>query len=92
MRKVVEGSNLLIDRDYAEKFIRSTYLELHAAQLAARELYSHEVDRAKFVARVRNHLADEIARQIEASQPPLPGTSSAEPSTPKTSTTLNATR
>jgi hypothetical protein len=39
-----------------------TYLELHAAKLAARELYPHEEDRAKFVARVRNQLADEIAR------------------------------
>jgi hypothetical protein len=39
-----------------------TYMELHAAKLAARELYTHEEDRAKFVARVRNQLADEIAR------------------------------
>jgi hypothetical protein len=39
-----------------------TYMELHAAKLAARELYPHEEDRAKFVTRVRNQLADEIAR------------------------------
>jgi Large polyvalent protein-associated domain 7 len=46
-----------------------TYLELHAAKLAARELYTHEEDRAKFVARVRNQLADEIARGESFSVP-----------------------
>jgi hypothetical protein len=46
-----------------------TYMELHAAKLAARELYTHEEDRAKFVARVRNQLADEIARGESFSVP-----------------------
>jgi Large polyvalent protein-associated domain 7 len=46
-----------------------TYIELHAAKLAARESYPHEEDRAKFVARVRNQLADEIARGESFSVP-----------------------
>jgi putative DNA primase/helicase len=46
-----------------------TYLELQAAKLAARELYAHEEDRQRFLARFRDSVADEIARGERFSVP-----------------------
>jgi hypothetical protein len=58
-------------------------MELHAAKLAAGELYTHEEDRTKFVARVRNQLADEIARGERFSVPRVKGADARE-ETPET--------
>jgi hypothetical protein len=61
--RVVRDPNIPVEEAIkTHPHLVGTYMELHAAKLAARELYPHEEDRAKFVARVRNHLADEIAR------------------------------
>jgi hypothetical protein len=68
--RVIRDPNIPVD-EATKKHpnLVGTYMELHAAKLAARELYSHEEDRAKFVARVRNQLADEIARGESFSVP-----------------------
>jgi hypothetical protein len=42
--------------------LAGTYAELHAARLVAQELYAHPGDRARFVTRVREAIADEIER------------------------------
>jgi hypothetical protein len=42
--------------------LKGTYVELQAARLIARDTYAHEEDRARFVARIREKLADEIER------------------------------
>jgi putative DNA primase/helicase len=39
-----------------------TYVELHAAKLVAADLYANEQDRSRFVARIRQALAEEIER------------------------------
>jgi hypothetical protein len=39
-----------------------TYVELHAAKLVAADLYANEQDRSRFIARIRQALADEIER------------------------------
>jgi hypothetical protein len=49
--------------------LAGTYAELHAAKLVAQELYSHPGDRARFVTRVREAIADEIERGEPLSAP-----------------------
>ena len=61
--RVVRDPNIAVEEAIkTHPNLVGTYMELHAAKLAARELYPHEQDRVKFVARVRNQLADEISR------------------------------
>lgn len=49
--------------------LAGTYTELHAAKLVAQELYAHPVDRERFIARVREAIADEIERGEPLSAP-----------------------
>lgn len=49
--------------------LAGTYAELHAARLVAQELYAHPGDRARFVTRVREAIADEIERGEPLSAP-----------------------
>jgi putative DNA primase/helicase len=60
--------------------LMATYLELHASRLLAQQRYSHEIDRERFVSRIRNALADEIARGEPFS---VPRVKSKEPKTSK---------
>ena len=49
--------------------LAGTYAELRAAYLVAQELYAHPGDRARFVTRVREAIADEIERGEPLSAP-----------------------
>jgi hypothetical protein len=68
--RVVRDANIPVEEAIKKHpNLVGTYMELHAAKLAAGELYTHEEDRTKFLARVRNQLADEIARGERLSVP-----------------------
>ncbi len=49
--------------------LAGTYTELHAAKLIAQELFVHPADRARFITRVREAIADEIERGEPLSAP-----------------------
>jgi putative DNA primase/helicase len=49
--------------------LAGTYTELHAAKLIAQELFAHLDDRERFIARVREAIADEIERGEPLSAP-----------------------